>query len=526
MDQPRVHTSLLYTKSSQAVSGRGERRALRRAAKRMTEESRKRLAVVDEAQMAEHDRPTVLPPLGEHRPEALRSLRRLRLPAHRATSDVLAGAYPFLAEAGLGEAGVFIGQDAWSGTGFCFDPWVLYEAGVLTNPNCLLAGAVGKGKSCLAKAIATRSIALGRRIYVPGDPKGEWTAVAERVGGATIALGPGTGNRLNPLDPGPRHTGIAEGEWTELVATRRRTLLGSLAESALDRALSAVEHTALDCALTAVVASDSVPTLPRVVERLLRPTVDAAVNPEGAQDPAELARDGRELAHALRRLVAGDLAGLFDGPSTVDFDPSLPMVTLDLSRIHGSDQLTAMVMTCASAWMEAALTDPNAGARWIIYDEAWRLIRQPALLARMQAEWKLSRGYGIANLLIIHRLSDLDAVGDASSSTRATANGLLADCATKVIYQQEPGETSGTARRLGLTTTEEAQLPDLRQGEGLWHVGQRAFIVRHLATDHELALFNTDQRMTLRRRGIKEQHDVRDQCQPCMRSKVGAFLTR
>ena len=28
---------------------------------------------------------------------------------------------------------------------------------------------------------------------------------------------------------------------------------------------------------------------------------------------------------ALRRLVAGDLAGLFDGPSTVRFDPSLPL---------------------------------------------------------------------------------------------------------------------------------------------------------------------------------------------------------
>ncbi|EWT05369.1 ATP-binding protein [Intrasporangium chromatireducens Q5-1] len=503
MSSPRAHTGLLYTRPENGRAGRSQRRALRAAKKRLTEENNKRLTVAEGRGAVEADRPMVLPPLGEHRPEALRSLRRLRLPAHRATSDVLAGAYPFLAEAGLGEAGVFIGQDAWSGTGFCFDPWVLYEAGILTNPNCLLAGAVGKGKSCLAKSIATRSIALGRRIYVPGDPKGEWTAVAERVGGATIALGPGTGNRLNPLDPGPRHTDIGEDEWIELVATRRRTLLGSLAESALGRALTAVEHTALDCALTGTVASDPTPTLPRVVDRLLHPRADAAADGECGQDPAELARDGRELAHALRRLVAGDLAGLFDGPSTVDFDPSLPMVTLDLSRIHGSDQLTAMVMTCASAWMEAALTDPNAGARWIIYDEAWRLIRQPALLARMQAEWKLSRGYGIANLLIIHRLSDLDAVGDASSSTRATANGLLADCATKIVYQQEPGETSGTARRLGLTSTEEAQLPDLRQGEGLWHVGQRAFIVRHFATANELDLFDTNQRMTLSRNAIR-----------------------
>jgi type IV secretory pathway VirB4 component len=438
--------------------------------------------------------------MGEHRPEALRPLRRLKLPAHRATSDVLAGAYPFLAEAGLGEAGVFIGQDAWSGGGFCFDPWVLYQDGVLTNPNCLLAGAVGKGKSCLAKSIGTRSIALGRRVYVPGDPKGEWTAVAARVGGATIALGAGTRNRLNPLDPGPRPRSVDDEEWRGTVATRRRTLLGSLAESALGRALTSVEHTALDTALGAAVAADSVPTLPRVVDRLLVPSPSTERDLNG-HPLGDLARDGREVAHALRRLVAGDLAGLFDGPSTVSFDPELPMVTLDLSRIHGSDELTAMVMSCASAWMEAALTDPDAGQRWVIYDEAWRLIRQPALLARMQAQWKLSRSYGIANLLIIHRLSDLDAVGDATSGARAIAHGLLADCATKIAYQQEPGETPHAAGRLGLTSTEAAQLPDLRQGEGLWHVGQRAFIIRHLATDAELALFDTNARMSIKPSG-------------------------
>jgi hypothetical protein len=42
---------------------------------------------------------------------------------------------------------------------------------VITNPNGLLAGVVGKGKSCLAKSLATRSIAFGRRVYVPGDPR-------------------------------------------------------------------------------------------------------------------------------------------------------------------------------------------------------------------------------------------------------------------------------------------------------------------------------------------------------------------
>ena len=438
--------------------------------------------------------PALIPRHGEPGPAALRSLHRLRVPPHRATSQVLAGAYPFLAEAGLGSEGTFVGQDAWSGGAFCFDPWVLYRSGVLTNPNCLLAGVVGKGKSCLAKSLAVRSIAFGRRVYVPGDPKGEWSAVAHAVGGATISLGPGSGNRLNPLDAGPRPTHTPAHEWQALVTGRRRALLGSLSESALGRPMTAVEHTALDLALRATVTTTSVPTLPAVVDALFTPRLS-----ETGISRDDLLVHGRDLGHALRRMVAGDLAGLFDGPSTVAFDPSLPMVSLDLSRIQGSDQLLAMVMTCASAWIEAALSDPDGGQRWVVYDEAWRLMRQPALLARMQAQWKLARGLGIANLLIVHRLSDLDAVGDVGSEARSLATGLLADCSTKIIYQQETSETGHAARVLGLSGAERTQLPDLRQGEGLWRVGQRAFVVRHLLTDDELALFDTNTRMVVGR---------------------------
>jgi len=356
----------------------------------------------------------------------------------------------------------------------------------------LLAGVIGKGKSTLAKSLATRSIAFGRRVYVPGDPKGEWTVVARAVGGLAIQLGGGTPNRLNPLDEGPRPSGLADGEWRDLVRSRRRALLGALAESALGRPMRAVEHTALDLALRSAVDRSDVPTLPMVLDAIFRPSGDDL---DTGTPMADLAADGRNVAHALRRLVVGDLAGLFDRPSTVAFDPALPMISLDLSGIQGSDQLIAMVMTCASAWMEAALSDPSGGHRWVVYDEAWRLLKHPSLLARMQAQWKLSRALGIANLMVIHRLSDLDAVGDANTEARALALGLLADCSTRVIYQQETSEAPRTASVLGLSITEQRELPSLQRGEGLWRIGARTFVVRHICTPGELSVFSTDSRM-------------------------------
>jgi hypothetical protein len=172
------------------------------------------------------------------------------------------------------------------------------------------------------------------------------------------------------------------------------------------------------------------------------------------------------------------------------------MVTLDLSRVSGSDELLALVMTCASSWMEASLLDPDGGQRWIVYDEAWRIMAQPSLIRRMQSQWKLSRAYGIANLMVIHRLSDLDAIGDASSQSRALAAGLLADCSTRITYRQESDQLAGTTAALGLTATEKELLTDLGVGEGLWRIGKRGFVVQHQMTADELAVFDTTARMT------------------------------
>ena len=487
----RTLAAALYTP---ADAGRSAQRRARRQARQIEAATRRAEMEARRAQIRaaqdERRQARYLPPGGESGPDALRSYRRLRVQPHRATSEVLGAAYPFLAEAGLGSEGLFIGQDAWSGSSFCYDPWVLYQSGVLTNPNCLLAGVVGKGKSTLAKALATRSIVFGRKVYVPGDPKGEWTVVSKTVGGQAIELGGALPTRLNPLDEGLRDPSLPDEDWRAIVTSRRRDLLRAVTESALGRDLLAVEATALFAALDAVVDANTVPILSHVVDAMFRPPADV-----DGSTVAQLTEDGRQVAHALNRLVRGDLSGLFDGPSTMRFDPSLPMVSLDLSRIQGSDHLIALVMTCASAWMEAAVADPRGGQRWVIYDEAWRLLRQASLLARMQSQWKLSRALGIANLMVIHRLSDLDSVGEANSEARNLALGLLADCSTKIIYAQESGESDKTAAALGLSSTEAKELPQLVQGEGLWRIRDRAFVVRHMCTAGELELFDTNARM-------------------------------
>lgn len=489
-DTERLHTSVLVAPASEKRRLRKERRKAAQQVQAQKRTAEKEAAVARfEAEKAERRATTYLPKAGEAGPAMLRSLGWFKVPRHQDTSATLAGAYPFLAEGGLGSDGVFVGQDLYSGGSFVYDPWVLYSRGLITAPNVVLAGIVGSGKSSLAKSLYTRSLPFGRRVYVPGDPKGEHTAVAEAVGGRAIVLGHGLSTRLNPLDEGYRPAGLSDETWISTVASRRRDLIGALAETVLDRPLTPLEHTAIDTALTETVAQNDVPILPMVVDRVL--------NPSQASDPEHrLAEDGRLVGHALRRLVAGDLAGLFDGPSTVTFDPSLPMISLDLSRVAENSTLISVLMTCSSAWMESALLDPNGGQRWCIYDEAWRLMQHPALLRRMDAHWRLARAYGIANMLIFHKLTDLENVGDQGSAMRSLANSLLANAETRIIYRQESDQLGVTANALGLTGTEQKLLPGLGVGQGLWRIKDRSFVCQHQLHPAELELFDTTGRMT------------------------------
>ncbi|WP_411140973.1 ATP-binding protein [Streptomyces sp. x-80] len=492
----RASASPLFTPHG---TDRASRKAARKQLVEATVKARVEAAAPAGHESAEEDMPLALyPAAGRPGPASARG-NKLKLAAHRMTTATASGAYPFLAEGGLGADGTYIGRDVHAEAAFCFDPFALYgKVEGFTNPNVLLAGVIGQGKSALAKSFALRSVAFGYRVYVPCDPKGEWTPVATALGGTSIALGPGLPGKLNPLDAAPRPASVSEADWAGEIRKRRLLLLGSLARTVLGRDLMPMEHTALDVALDAVVtqatATARTPLLGDVAATLNNP---GALDAAGGAMSGRLGDAARDLAHALRRMVHGDLAGMFDAPSTVAFDPHSPMLTIDLSRLGGSGDDTALVlaMTCASAWMESALTDPNGGRRWIVYDEAWRLMRHPGLLQRMQSQWKLSRGLGIANLMVIHRLSDLLTAGDAGSRGRALAEGLLADCSTRIVYRQETDQLHAAAALLGLTSVETEAIAHLNRGRGLWKVASRSFIVQHLLHPHESHLFDTDARM-------------------------------
>ena len=408
----------------------------------------------------------------------------LRLPTHRLTTAHLQAAYPFMHEAGLGGEGIYIGRQVLGGS-FCYDPWVLYACGVVTSPNAVIAGQVGRGKSALIKTMLWRQTVFGRRAFVV-DPKGEYTRLAATVGTTPIRLGGGSPVRLNPLDapPGGDH---------DTIRNHRVALVTALAAATLGTRLSAIAQTGVELAVDAATrAQPEALTLPDVVDALLWPTdADAAGIGLSADQLADASRD---VALGLRRLCRGDLAGLFDAPTTPGLDLDAAVVVLDLSAVYGSDA-QSLLMLCALSWLQAAIRGDDR-RRLVVVDEAWAVLRDAHVARWLSASWKLSRQWGVANIAVVHRLSDLSAAGPAGSEQQQLAQGLLADSETRIIYAQSSSEVAAAKGMLGLSDTEAALLPGLGRGVALWRVGAHRFLIAHQLSAAERVLVDTDARMS------------------------------
>jgi type IV secretory pathway VirB4 component len=412
-----------------------------------------------------------------------------------ATTRHLCAAYPLVSEAGLGNEGVLIGRDVLGGS-FVYDPFALYGRGVVTNPNMVVFGQIGRGKSSFVKSYLWRQAVFGRHAWVI-DPKGEYGPLAQAWGVQPVALRPGGAVRLNPLDT-EENAGDDQRQSADGVLRRRAALTSSLAVACLDRNLLPRERAAIDAAVAgatqrAQAARMPAPVLPQIVDSLLDPSIDASRALHTTRPV--LMEDGRDAALELRRLVKGDLAGMFDGPTTPGLRLDAPLVVLDLAAVYHSPAL-GVLMACAAAWLQNAVRTQHRNRIIVVVDEAWAILSNLGVARWLQTSWKLSRALGVANMAVLHRLSDLRSVGTAGSEQVNLAEGLLADSETRVVYAQSPGEVTRAGELLGLTDTEIELVTQLRRGMALWKVGQRSFLVEHRLGSGEQWLTDTDQAMT------------------------------
>lgn len=448
---------------------------------------------------------------GQRRRFAARSLWELRPPPFEVSTAALEAIYPFQTRSlggGHGGQGFAIGPSPTGGT-FCWDPWALYQSGRLTNPNVLILGDVGSGKSALAKTLVWRGLEFGRGAHVI-DPKGEYAPLAAAAGTTPVLLRPGGGTTLNPLDPGAAGRELSP---TQLFH-RNVTTVRALLEATLTRPCRQLEMVVLTAALARVAGLDldvaatdrlatverhgDVATLPMLAEALVDPPDDIArrIN----IDPGRVVEESREMALALARLVDrhGDLAGMFAGHTNLDADALGDLTVVDISAVYRSHRTALpLVMICAAAWLQLA-TSVSPRGRFQVNDEAWALLSDEASARWMQTNQKLARQLSLSVVNVMHRLSDTAAAGESGSVTRSLAEGVIADSGTWIVYRQKPGEIRLLRETLQLNDVQTQLVTRIGRGRGLWVVGgetREVALVDHVLSATEAGLVDTDQPM-------------------------------
>ena len=429
-----------------------------------------------------------------------RDRSRFTVPGLRVSTATASVAYPFLAQAPLTHKGTFLGTNLGTGAPFTFSPFELYRDGLITNPNILVAGEIGSGKTNTTCALTLRSIPLGYKVAAV-DAKADWARFARSYGGSAISLGPGRGNRLNPLDVSDalkRARVDAEGNRIDpdaLAKSAQLRLLEGLIEIRLARGLHVDEKTAVALALEqALHATGGTPILSDIAAALRDPDLQLAAGI--ARTVAELQAAGNQARWAFDGLLATVARDLFDGPSTTRVDSTAPIVAIDLSDLYNDHANLSIAFTCASAWMEAALATPGNGQRFAVYDEAWRVLAHAhGAIDRLQQQFRLARSWGLSNVLVLHNLRDTLNVGDAGSAERNKAESLLALAGTKVIGYQPAKELPGTAAALDLTSAEVDVIGNAGRGEFLIKLqttnGVRSYRIQVDLHPYELAWWDT-----------------------------------
>ncbi|GAA2012211.1 ATP-binding protein [Catenulispora yoronensis] len=410
-------------------------------------------------------------------------------PPVRTSSSQAQAVYLPTAAPGLGDSGVIIGREVYSGKGYIYDPFQLYGQ-QLPAPHWLVLGESGNGKSALEKTYVLRQLRFKDRQVVVLDAQGEdgvgeWHLLAESLGVTPVRLDPhgvrDAGRiRLNPLDPA-------------IASTGQLALLRTIVEVAQGRPLDERAGYALKSAHLRVGEAAAryarQPILSDVVEALRTPVTAAAEDMNVTIE--EVQAWGLDVALVLDRLVDGDLAGMFDGPTTQGIDLDSPLIVFDLSAIDRNSIGMPILMAIVGVWLEHTWLRPDRVKRILLVEEAWHIINSPFVAQLFQRLLKFGRRLGLSFVAVVHHLSD---VVDGAAAKEAAA--ILKMASTRTVYMQKADEARTTGKVLGLPRWAVEIIPSLTPGIAVWDVNGDVQVVKHIVTEHERPLVFTDRAMT------------------------------
>ncbi len=422
--------------------------------------------------------------------------------------------FPFTTSEVGHETGVPIGFNKQTGTPILFDNF----HPSLTNYNMVIFAKSGAGKSVTMKTLVSRSSVLMGIESLALDAEGEYTIVAESLGGINVVISPNSQTVINLFD-------VEVERVKDEITGKERTVLNienkveDVTQALLTMAKGSTRSTEVN-ELTKQIIAESVAeeyaslgitnnpnSLYKTANMGLRG--DNLFEKEKKEMPTigswykriqEKARDNKNpdyqfhysyLLKVMRQYVReydGQMA-YFDGQSTFDLLDGAPFINLDISQLE-ERFARPLAQQILLSWIWEKFVKKNsedrrkATQKRVLVDEAWMLLPYPEAVDFLNKMARRARKRNVSLAIISQRFQDF--------YEKPEAQAVLTSSDTKLFLAQDKSEIQYLKEVFKLSEGEASFLVTCQKGEGLLKVGADTAILKIVPTKKEFEFVETN----------------------------------
>jgi len=340
---------------------------------------------------------------------------------------------------------------------------IMVDRKLLKNPNGLILGTPGSGKSFSAKREITNAFLVTDDDIIICDPEAEYAPLVNRLKGQVIKISPTSTQYINPMDINSNYS-----EEDNPLALKADFIL-SLCELIVGgkEGLQPVEKTVIDRCVHQVYQNyfdhptpENMPILEDLYNLLL----------------AQEEKEARHVATALEIYVKGSL-NLFNHRTNVDINNRL--VCYDIKELGKQLKKLGMLIVQDQVWGRVT-TNREAGRATRYYMDEFHLLLKEEQTAAYSVEiWKRFRKWGGIPTGITQNVKDL-------LSSREVEN-IFENSDFIYMLNQAQGDRQILAKQLNISPHQLSYVTHSGEGEGLLFYGNVILpFVDHFPQDLEL----------------------------------------
>ena len=426
----------------------------------------------------------------------------------------MATVFPFVTSDVGHPTGIPLGFNKQTGTPILFDNF----HSSLNNYNMVIFAKSGAGKSVTMKTLISRSSVLMGIESLALDAEGEYTIVAESLGGINVVLGPNSKTVINVFDIEPERikdeiTGkerivlnvenkvedvtqalltMARGSTrsTEVNELTKQIIAESVAEEYAALGItndpdSLYENTGRSFAGRDALYRNKkkMPTIGSWYRRIQR----KAENDKNKDYSFHYSYLLKVMKQYIRE-YDGQMA-YFDGQSTFELLDGAPFINLDISQLE-ERFARPLAQQILLSWIWEKYVKKNsedkmkARKKRVIVDEAWMLLPYPEAVDFLNTMARRARKRNVSLAIISQRFQDF--------YEKPEAQAVLTSSDTKLFLAQDKSEIEQLKEVFKLSEGEASFLVTCTKGEGLLKVGAETAILQIRPTEKEFEFVETN----------------------------------